>query len=286
MNDKEKLNEFNEFMRFSINLNWIYRYDGGREDPKYREIAKEYLIANNIFTNIEGYCAKWNYNFGNLNGDWEKRKKIVTFLSETFPSLYINAFEDIVCDLSENIDIPKDSEFYFNYFFAYRLSNTPITEIDAFLEYQLKINFNNECETFFRYLTVLPREYSRKISNAAITTIEEWINAKKIIIQQSVLLEKDNGAEIDLSDTKANGKIIYLKELGILDFLREKSPFNISTNALATVISAITGERLTTLQPYLNPMFNQIAEQKNNPYNNKKNVEKVKKQLIEAGFQL
>ena len=96
---------------------------------------------------------------------------------------------------------------------------------------------------------------------------------------------KDEGVEIDLSDTRATGKIIYLKELGILDILRNKQPFNISTNALATVLSAITGESNTTIQSYISPMLNDKNEQKNDPYNNFKAVNKIKVQLNKIGFQ-
>lgn len=98
--------------------------------------------------------------------------------------------------------------------------------------------------------------------------------------------EKEEHALIDNSDTKATEKIIYLKELGVLDFLLTKEPFNASTNALANVLSTITGERANTLQPYLNPIINPTAGQKKNALNNTKNVEKIKQSLISSGFKL
>ncbi|MCF6348708.1 MAG: hypothetical protein L3J20_10480 [Flavobacteriaceae bacterium] len=89
---------------------------------------------------------------------------------------------------------------------------------------------------------------------------------------------------IDNSNTKGTEKIIYLKELGILDYLLTKEPFNLSTNALANVLSSITGEKPQTLQSYLNPITSPTAGQDNNPLNNIKNVEKVKQSLINVGF--
>jgi len=90
---------------------------------------------------------------------------------------------------------------------------------------------------------------------------------------------------LDLSNLSAVKKVIYLKELGIIDLL-QKQPCFYAVNNLATVLSSITGEKPTTLQAILNPMINtKGTAQKNNPYNTITNVNKVKKQLIELGFQ-
>ncbi|TDD75261.1 hypothetical protein [Flavobacterium caseinilyticum] len=91
---------------------------------------------------------------------------------------------------------------------------------------------------------------------------------------------------IDLSDTKAIDKILYLHKLGVIDFLRGQQPFNTSVNSLASVLSAITGEKSGTLQPMLNPMLSKKVDDTNNPLNSKKAVERVEKQLINIGFNL
>lgn len=91
---------------------------------------------------------------------------------------------------------------------------------------------------------------------------------------------------IDLSDTTATEKIIYLHKLGIIDFLRDKKPFVNSINSLATVLSAVTGAKSGTIQPMLNAMLSKDTEQKNNPLNSDKPVNKVTKQLNEIGFNL
>jgi len=91
---------------------------------------------------------------------------------------------------------------------------------------------------------------------------------------------------IDLSDTTATEKIIYLQKLGVIDFLRTKQPFLSSINSLATVLSAVTGAKTETIQPMLNPMISKEAGQKNNPLNSKNTVSKVETQLINIGFNL
>jgi len=122
----------------------------------------------------------------------------------------------------------------------------------------------------------------------------EFIRAWDIILRNPKAFEKafDNLDqtykfkidEIDLSDSKGTEKIIFLKQLGILDFLREKQPFNLSTNALASALSGITGIKHKTLQSYINPIDNPTAKQKNNPLKNKKLVNEVNQKLISLGY--
>lgn len=90
---------------------------------------------------------------------------------------------------------------------------------------------------------------------------------------------------IDLSDTTATEKIIYLHKLGIIDFLRDKKPFVNSINSLATILSAVTGEKSGTIQPMLNTMLSKNVGQKNNPLNSEKPEKKVTKQLNDIGFE-
>jgi|SRR5690554_1239821 len=95
-------------------------------------------------------------------------------------------------------------------------------------------------------------------------------------------IEREN--LLDFSDNKATEKIIFLKKLGVLDFLRDKDLFRASTNKLAEYLSAVTGEKSTTLQSYLNPIVSANISQKNNPLSNSKNVKKVEQILINSGF--
>lgn len=84
----------------------------------------------------------------------------------------------------------------------------------------------------------------------------------------------------DLSNANAKEKIIFLHELGILDFLKDKSPYNTSTNKLATILSAITGIKSNTIQPYINPINNPQANQNKNPLNDTDAVSKVQSKIL------
>lgn len=85
---------------------------------------------------------------------------------------------------------------------------------------------------------------------------------------------------LDLSNTKAVEKIIYLNELGIIDFLKTKPEFTTSTNLIATFLSAITDEKASTLQTSLNRLINNDTEDKNHPYKSKNTVNKILQTLI------
>jgi hypothetical protein len=86
---------------------------------------------------------------------------------------------------------------------------------------------------------------------------------------------------LDLSSTSAVEKIIYLNELGIIDFLRTKPEFISSTNLMATILSAITNVKASTLQTSLNRLINNDSGDKNHPYKAKGTVDKIRQTLID-----
>lgn len=106
----------------------------------------------------------------------------------------------------------------------------------------------------------------------------------KIKNENLIIPTKEIAEEIDLSDSSKTEKIIMLYKLGILDFLKTKSPFNSSTNSLASAISGITGINITTVQSYINPIDNPSVDQKNNPLTSRKTLEKIEAKLTKIGF--
>ena len=89
---------------------------------------------------------------------------------------------------------------------------------------------------------------------------------------------------LDLSDSSGVEKIIYLNELGIIDFLRTKTKVGISNGGLASVLSGITGMNPNTIKSSLNrlPKDNKIDNK--HPYYTTKTVDKIKTFLIKLGF--
>ena len=99
------------------------------------------------------------------------------------------------------------------------------------------------------------------------------------------LAEKKEEILIDYSQSKLTEKIIALNEAGVLDFLRNKEPFNFSANRLAEFLSLCLGEQTESIQSYINPIINK-SDQKKSPYNTPKTVEKVKLKLIQIGLKI
>lgn len=143
----------------------------------------------------------------------------------------------------------------------------------------------------------------KKFKEASPELMREWferrvMNQKQIIQKEIDLVQYyivDYGIRlnrlpipkteiIDLSNSNGTEKIIFLEKLGVLDYLKNKEPFNRSTNALASVISGFTGIDSKTVQSYINPINNPTVIQKNNPLNSKKTVQRVNQKLLNIGF--
>lgn len=156
------------------------------------------------------------------------------------------------------------------------------------LKIQLKRNFHKRVE----YLELKLYEMGIEVIKTRLTEFSKPEISFKENMERKFSFEnklhQENKEEhrniLDLSESKGTEKIIYLQELGILDYLRSREPFNISTRAMATAISAITGENATTIQSYLNPIVNPQTRQHNNPLKSHKKVENIKHTLINLGF--
>jgi hypothetical protein len=96
--------------------------------------------------------------------------------------------------------------------------------------------------------------------------------------------EQPEPEPLDLSDTTAVEKIIYLNELGVIDFLRTKTKAGISNGGLASVLSGITGIKADTIRPSLNRLVKNDTDDKNHPYFTTKTVDKIKLFLSQLGF--
>lgn len=133
---------------------------------------------------------------------------------------------------------------------------------------------------FFLELIRLDKEFKEEIK------AEE----SKLLLTSSHANENVDNQEmyLDYSENNYAERIVFLSELGILDFLRDKmnkemglGAFN--ANKLAEVVSAFTNVVQTTGQSYLNPIFSKDVDQEKNPLT-PKNIEKVKKKLMKIGF--
>lgn len=147
-----------------------------------------------------------------------------------------------------------------------------LSEIPEYIEENLNITKLLELKEFYS-LQVFRIYISQKVNSFDENHIEKE--------------QKESISSLDLSNTKATEKLIYLKELGIIEHLRKIEPFKHSVNKLATVLSAITDEKASTLQPKLNAMLTGYTNaHKNDPYYYRAKVIQIKQSLIQIGFNI
>lgn len=206
----------------------------------------------------------------------------------------IQLIKQYVFDLSKELFKTSKLENYYWEFSSFSTyENHYSKRLDDYLkgnenEQFSETNFiNNEISLFNSleekwYLDLFEKDALNQIQKAFLKK-RNFLKEKTLQVKNSNFLQDE--FYLDLQDTSAAEKIVYLSQLGILDFLKTKSPFNMSTNKLATVLSAITGEKVTTLQSYLNPIFSSGVDQKKNPLANTKNTLKIKSTLNDVGFE-
>jgi hypothetical protein len=149
-----------------------------------------------------------------------------------------------------------------------------------------------------RNLLIIEKAKAQKIEHFNKFLADENLQAKGVannfksyqpiiidFIEKNTTESSDLLAINDFSASSPTEKIIYLEKLGVINFLRTKQPFKSSTNSLATILSAVTGEKSTTLQPMLNALLSTTVSEKNNPLKSKKGLAKVEKTLIQIGFE-
>lgn len=253
--------DINEYLDSAINID-IYEY--------IEFIYEEYepLFLFNLLYQT--------YNYFQVNSDnYLKIKKYFNEIDEKFlfPKSRINLYGYI-----DNEEIQKPFDLYFFIFhwllkiILISFKNNPTTEL-KYKNYELiyiiyESNFNEDIYEIDCKVKDFEMQIKQNISDK---------NSDETII-------KTKNIDLGLENTNALQKIIYLNELGIVKLLRNSDCFSLSVNNLANAISAITGEKQTTIQSYLNAMINNTGSDKNNPYNSISSTEKVKSQLIQLGF--
>jgi len=116
------------------------------------------------------------------------------------------------------------------------------------------------------------------INNNSVKLIQE---SKKSDTIESEEDHKDIGT---IKTHKAPVKVLFLNELGIIDFLAKKTSFITNTNALCKALGHAVGERQDTLYRVINPLLKNDEDDERHPYNNDSNVEYVKNTLNDIGF--
>lgn len=159
-----------------------------------------------------------------------------------------------------------------------------VLHIEIEKETQTKIldkGYKLEYGTFEDY-NVMVRSFDVRVTS--LKAIIEFLHVKKSELETQIPETVSESEPLDLSDTSAVEKIIFLNELGIIDYLKSKPEFMGSTNLMATFLSAITDEKATTLQTSINKLLNNDTADKNHPYKSKGTANKVRQTLIDKNI--
>lgn len=166
-------------------------------------------------------------------------------------------------------------------------------------EYEFLINFKNYATSLLeeKHILLMNLEEKGLLKDNINNDFYGFNKSEKLVKEDIILIidiisdlisnveqQKNEPAPLDLSNTTAVEKIIYLNELGIIDFLRTKTKVGISNGGLASVISAMTGMNPDTIKSSLNRLPKDSEIDNKHPYYTKKTVEKVKTFLTKLGF--
>lgn len=199
---------------------------------------------------------------------------------------HLEAIKEGVFYLSHEVFLASKSE---SIYWTYCSTETYLTTYEARYNEALKNDFSiicNEIEFIHSEIKSL-KQLEKNFSNTNYHPDLIYPIRKKIKLLENKMEEINPTVKeklLDFSESTGSEKIIFLHQVGVLDYLRKLSLFNLSTNKLAEYLSAITGEKSTTLQSYINPIINSTSGQKNNPLNSNSAVKKVSKKLANMGF--
>lgn len=228
----------------------------------------------------------------------QSQKLLYTFKHEenTF-RLDVSVLTDILEDYpnkerTEHFSCSKDLVLHTIYGISF--DTEEIQEVYGY-KYRVVGYYDWDEEEYYKCFERLKGDFISDLSNFILfeyflKTKEDLGNKDTLNILESLAELKSNvsniesGAGVNLSNTKGTEKIIMLHQLGILEFLKQKTPFNTSTNALASVISGITGIKQTSVYPMINPIFKPELSQKNNPLKTNKKVNETKQKLVGIGY--
>lgn len=280
----------NGLIDFNKNL-FIYSYQKNLNNIRINDYYKdEEDLINQLHSkrNIE-------------NGLFECEPKVINIFNERFYKIFQNSHENelyyiwcsfkvYIASLEQRIKLYTDSFIgtekldFIKFEYAEVLCSYNVLELNPFIDQ--------------RNLLIIEKAKSQKIeylneflSNKNLQAKVVANNFKSNQLIHIDFVEKDSNESnallniSDLSESSPTEKIIYLQKLGVIDFLIKKQPFRSSINSLATILSSLTGEKSSTLQPMLNAMLSPNVCEKNNPLNSKKGLAKVEKTLIQIGFE-
>jgi hypothetical protein len=120
----------------------------------------------------------------------------------------------------------------FEFFFAFKIRQVDVMQIDPFLSYHMSQNFDNDKRSYFRFLTLLMRKYQALYDEARMKTIDEWMDKGYWSDEAQVTTKKDedkikwNGTQRNLAEL-----FIELEAKGWIDSIEPEKIRNAFTKS-------------------------------------------------------
>jgi len=179
----------------------------------------------------------------------------------------------------------RDLKFYISVLQEEKASTIPKEEIEKALNnpeneiYISEIEFNNEKHTLLNVELIFFPNYLFGLKKLLI-----YLNHKSIEILEYVKGLQGNKTEIEEyipPKLTIKHKITLLHELGIIEHIRKRQKFGLSTNQIAKVIALLLSEGVGTIQSDLSALEN---KNKDKTPLKKNNIQKIHDYLINIGF--
>ena len=173
----------------------------------------------------------------------------------------------------------------------YYESQNLITELSNF-EPDIQIYYLERLQEQIKKRKIIIKENLPRSVSIITDEFSEWLENRLNTFKINSYSRRGNQPNkepeiyLDYSKNNRSDKIVFLHELGILDYLQDKMSKELhgfSANKLAEIISTFTDIQQATAQPMLNPMFTKDVAQKNNPLT-EKNLINIKEKLMNIGF--
>ena len=167
---------------FELDLNSITTHESliFRDDfENYKEMVMLFLRNSKRVMSKEDLQKRYN------STDIESTVSSSPFLIKTAP-FYKQAdgtFTYKYIDIADSYDVQPEDSMY-NVFFAYKLRQVPLLEIDNFLEYHLYFYYDNDMNFYKRFLNLCLRSHKDKFNPETEITVAEWIEDKQKQINQ------------------------------------------------------------------------------------------------------
>jgi hypothetical protein len=276
------------------------------------ECVKIHAKLNQLAKEIVGIYSKIKET--NIEGNDELKNKLEILhvqFEKTFYNLHVRSYEDkylwqyCTCEVYKSNFDKKKEEFLKRgfdrneYDFVTRElrfchfnidKKTTILYDKELNSHKMKIDwsyfrywFSQKTEDFFQ-IDFISLELMEQL-NFTQTKKIKFLNSELVRIQKQTVListEEEQDINIDYSHNTYVERIVFLHELGILEYLRDIPLFNGSINKLAEIVSTFSGIEQETIYPIINPIYSKKVKKKS-PLSPDK-LKSVHEKLMKIGY--